>query len=40
MLEVTSLLDFIKIKNANESEFIQAVEEFSEVIIPFIKNKP
>ena len=40
MLEVTSLLDSIKIKNANESEFMQAVEEFAEVIIPFIKNKP
>ena len=40
MLEVASFLDSVKLKNSNESEFIQAVEEFAEFIIPFIKDKP
>ncbi|MFK7809070.1 MAG: Glu/Leu/Phe/Val dehydrogenase dimerization domain-containing protein, partial [Saprospiraceae bacterium] len=33
-------MDYVKERNPNEPEFHQAVEEFAEVIIPFIeKNK-
>ena len=37
---VDSLLKEIKNKNIHEPEFLQAVEEFIESVIPFIQNNP
>ena len=38
--EVSQFLEKIASKNPNESEFLQAVEEVAETIIPFIADKP
>ncbi|WP_425437390.1 NADP-specific glutamate dehydrogenase [Nonlabens arenilitoris] len=35
-----SFIDLIKSKNPNEPEFIQAVSEVAEAVIPFIENNP
>lgn len=37
---IQSFIDLIKSKNPNEPEFIQAVTEVAEVVIPFIENNP
>ncbi|WP_438962300.1 NADP-specific glutamate dehydrogenase [Nonlabens sp.] len=38
--DIQSFIDLIKSKNPNEPEFIQAVTEVAEAVIPFIKNNP
>lgn len=38
--EISQFLDRIAQKNPNESEFLQAVQEVAETIIPFIADKP
>ncbi|PQJ31713.1 glutamate dehydrogenase [Nonlabens arenilitoris] len=37
---IESFIDLIKSKNPNEPEFIQAVSEVAEAVIPFIENNP
>jgi len=37
---IESFIDLIKSKNPNEPEFIQAVSEVAEAVIPFIDNNP
>ncbi|WOI22599.1 NADP-specific glutamate dehydrogenase [Nonlabens ulvanivorans] len=37
---IESFIDLIKSKNSNEPEFIQAVSEVAEAVIPFIENNP
>lgn len=37
---IQSFIDLIKSKNPNEPEFIQAVTEVAEAVIPFIDNNP
>lgn len=38
--EIDSFMDKVKEKNGHEKEFLQAVEEVAEVVIPFIADKP
>ncbi len=38
--EISQFLESIAKKNPNESEFLQAVEEVAETVIPFIADKP
>jgi len=38
--EIEAFMDKVKAKNSHETEFLQAVEEVAEVIIPFIADKP
>ncbi len=38
MSEIKDFIKSVRLKNSNEPEFIQAVEEFSHSIIPFLKN--
>lgn len=38
--EIAAFMDRIKSKNAHETEFIQAVEEIAETIIPFMAKNP
>ncbi|MEO9868970.1 NADP-specific glutamate dehydrogenase [Ekhidna sp.] len=38
--DISQFVDHIAKKNPNESEFLQAVEEVAETIIPFIADKP
>ena len=38
--EIESFMDKVKAKNGHETEFLQAVEEVAEVVIPFIADKP
>ena len=38
--KVKSFLDSVKARNANEPEFMQAVEEVAEAIIPFMEANP
>lgn len=38
--EVSQFLEMIALKNPNEPEFLQAVEEVAETIVPFIADKP
>ncbi len=38
--EIEAFMEKVKEKNGNEKEFLQAVEEVAEVIIPFISDKP
>ncbi len=38
--EIEAFMDKVKAKNGHETEFLQAVEEVAEVIIPFIADKP
>lgn len=37
---IESFIDLIKSKNPNEPEFIQAVSEVAEAVIPFIEKNP
>ena len=37
---IESFLEAVKARNANEPEFLQAVEEVAETVIPFIENNP
>lgn len=38
--KVASFMEYVKARNANEPEFLQAVHEVAEVIIPFIEANP
>ena len=38
--EVDAFMELVKVRNANESEFLQAVHEVAESVIPFIADKP
>ena len=38
--EISQFLESVASKNPNETEFLQAVEEVAETIIPFIADKP
>ena len=38
--EIDDFMNKVKLKNSHESEFIQAVEEVAEAIIPYIADKP
>ena len=38
--EIDDFMNKVKLKNGHESEFIQAVEEVAEAIIPYIADKP
>ncbi len=38
--KIKAFLQSVKVRNGNEPEFIQAVTEFAEVVIPFIQDKP
>ncbi len=38
--DVNAFMDGVKSKQAHESEFLQAVEEVAEAVIPFIADKP
>ncbi len=38
--EVEAFMNKVKAKNGHETEFLQAVEEVAEVVIPFIADKP
>jgi len=38
--EIEAFMDKVKAKNSHETEFLQAVEEVAEVVIPFIADKP
>ena len=37
---IQQFMDLVKSKNANEPEFIQAVEEVAETVLPFIEKNP
>ncbi len=37
---INTFMDYVKQRNTNEPEFLQAVHEVAEVIIPFIENNP
>lgn len=37
---IDTFMDKVKAKNGHETEFLQAVEEVAEVVIPFIADKP
>ena len=38
--KIASFMEYVKARNANEPEFLQAVHEVAEVIIPFIEENP
>tara|TARA_B100001093_G_scaffold18319_2_gene16687 strand:- start:798 stop:2138 length:1341 start_codon:yes stop_codon:yes gene_type:complete len=38
--KIKAFLQSVKVRNGNEPEFIQAVTEFAEAVIPFIQDKP
>jgi len=38
--EIDAFLDLVKAKNGHETEFLQAVEEVAEAVIPFMENHP
>jgi len=38
--QTESFMDMVRAKNSNESEFIQAVEEVAETVIPFVEEHP
>ena len=38
MLEISNFLQSVKLNNANDPEFLQAVEEFSHSVMPFVKT--
>jgi glutamate dehydrogenase (NADP+) len=39
-VEIDAFMDGVRAKQAHESEFLQAVEEVAEAVIPFIADKP
>lgn len=38
--QVVAFMEYVKARNANEPEFLQAVQEVAEVILPFIADTP
>ena len=38
--KINAFMDYVKLRNANEPEFLQAVHEVAETVIPFIENNP
>ncbi|MFL0068620.1 NADP-specific glutamate dehydrogenase [Tenacibaculum maritimum] len=38
--KINTFMDYVKERNSNEPEFLQAVHEVAETVIPFIENNP
>ncbi len=38
--KINAFMDYVKERNSNEPEFLQAVHEVAETVIPFIENNP
>ena len=38
--QIDTFMDLVRAKNPNEPEFLQAVEEVAETVIPFVENNP
>ena len=38
--EINAFMEAVKAKNGNEAEFLQAVQEVAEAVIPFAENHP
>ena len=38
--KINAFMDYVKLRNSNEPEFLQAVHEVAETVIPFIENNP
>ena len=38
--KINAFIDYVKERNSNEPEFLQAVHEVAETVIPFIENNP
>ncbi|MDG1039681.1 MAG: NADP-specific glutamate dehydrogenase, partial [Polaribacter sp.] len=38
--KINAFMDYVRQRNANEPEFLQAVHEVAETVIPFIENNP
>ena len=38
--KIQAFIDSVKVRNGNEPEFIQAVTEVAETVLPFIENNP
>ncbi len=38
--KINAFIDYVKQRNSNEPEFLQAVHEVAETVIPFIENNP
>ena len=38
--KIDAFIEHVKVRNGNEPEFIQAVTEVAETIIPFIEQNP
>ncbi|WP_347173107.1 NADP-specific glutamate dehydrogenase [Polaribacter uvawellassae] len=38
--KISAFMDYVKERNSNEPEFLQAVHEVAETVIPFIENNP
>jgi len=38
--KINAFMDYVKQRNSNEPEFLQAVHEVAETVIPFIENNP
>ena len=37
--EIEAFMNRVTLKNAHEPEFLQAVQEVAEAVIPFVENK-
>ena len=38
--KINAFMDYVNLRNSNEPEFLQAVHEVAETIIPFIEKNP
>ena len=38
--KINAFMEYVKLRNSNEPEFLQAVHEVAETVIPFIENNP
>ena len=38
--KINAFMDYVNLRNSNEPEFLQAVHEVAETVIPFIENNP
>ncbi len=38
--QIDAYMELVRAKNANEPEFLQAVEEVAETVIPFVEENP
>ena len=39
-VEIDNFMDRVRVKNSQEPEFLQAVQEVAETVIPFIEENP